>query len=78
MASVFDVMQWTLLQRHVPEDSRGQAIGGWVFATGLGWMGQIILGGAAEFFGVQWALGAAGGLVVLMGLIVCMTSLRTV
>jgi MFS family permease len=78
MAAVFDVMQWTLLQQHVPEDRRGQAIGGWVFATGLGWMGQLVLGGAAEFFGVQWALSAAGGLVVLMGLIVCVTSLKEV
>jgi len=78
MAAVFDVIQWTLLQQHVPEDRRGQAIGGWVFATGLGWMGQIMLGGAAEFFGVQWALAGAGGLVVLMGLTICVTSLRKV
>lgn len=78
MAAVFDVMQWTLLQQHVPEDRRGQAIGGWVFATGFGWMGQLILGGAAEFLGVQLALAAAGSLVLLMGLIVCVTSLREI
>ena len=47
---------------------RGRAIGGWVFAIGFGWVGYLALGGAAETFGVQWALAATGAMVVLTGL----------
>ena len=68
MAAAFDAMQWILLQQHVPDHMRGRAIGGWVFAIGFGWVGYLALGGAAETFGVQWALAATGALVVLTGL----------
>ena len=47
---------------------RGRAIGGWVFVVGFGWMGQVALGAAAEAFGVPWALGGAGVLVLVTGL----------
>ena len=70
MAAAFDAMQWILLQQHVPDNMRGRAIGGWVFAIGFGWVGYLALGGAAETFGVQWALAATGALVVLTGLAV--------
>ena len=68
MAAAFDAMQWILLQQHMPDNMRGRAIGGWVFAIGFGWVGYLALGGAAETFGVQWALAATGALVVLTGL----------
>ena len=68
MAAAFDAMQWVLLQQHVPDEMRGRAIGGWVFAIGFGWIGHLALGGAAETFGVQWALAATGAAVVLTGL----------
>ena len=68
MAAAFDAMQWVLLQQHVPDEMRGRAIGGWVFAIGFGWIGHLALGGAAETFGVQWALAATGAAVMLTGL----------
>ena len=68
MAAAFDAMQWILLQQHVPDRMRGRAIGGWVFAIGFGWMGYLALGGAAQTFGVQWALAATGALVALTGI----------
>ena len=68
MAAAFDAMQWILLQQYVPDEMRGRAIGGWVFAIGFGWVGYLALGGAAETFGVQWALAATGAMVVLTGL----------
>ena len=68
MAAAFDAMQWTLLQQYVPDDMRGRAIGGWVFAIGFGWVGYLTLGAVAEAVGVQWALAATGVLVVLTGL----------
>ena len=74
MASSFDAMQWTLLQRHVPDDMRGTAIGGWVFAIGFGWIGHLAMGAVAQAIGVQWAIAGAGGLVVLTGLIILAVS----
>ena len=68
MAACFDAMQWTTLQQSVPDDKRGQAIGGWVFAIGFGWVGPLILGLAGEALGVQWALAGSGVVVVLTGI----------
>ena len=70
MAGSFDAMQWTLLQQNVPDDMRGRAIGGWVFAISFGWVGHLALGAVAEWVGVQWALGVAGAVVVVTGLVV--------
>ena len=69
MAGGFDAMQWTLLQESVPERMRGRAIGGWVFAIGFGWMGHLGLGALGEVVGVQWALGGAGVLVLVTGVV---------
>lgn len=68
-AGAFDAMQWTLLQSNVPEHMRGRAIGGWVFAIGFGWVGHIGLGALGELIGVQWALGGAGALVFITGIV---------
>jgi len=67
-AGMFDTMQMTLLQQNVPDDVRGRAIGGWMFAINFAWMGQMALGYVAESVGVGWALAGAGGLVILTGL----------
>ena len=69
MAAAFDTMQWTLLQARVPDDMRGRAVAAWVFAIGFGWIGHLLLGAAAEGIGVQWALRASGGMVLLTGLV---------
>jgi MFS family permease len=76
MAAVFDALQWTLLQQHVPETMRGRAIGGWVFIISFGWIGQLTIGAVAELVGVQWALGGAGGLVVMTGILAYIFSQR--
>jgi predicted MFS family arabinose efflux permease len=67
-AGMFDTMQMTLLQQHVPDDARGRAIGGWVFMINFAWIGQMALGYIAELVGVAWALAGAGGLVMVTGL----------
>lgn len=67
-AGMFDTMQMTLLQQNVPDEARGRAIGGWVFAINFAWMGQMALGFVAELVGVQWTLAGAGGLVIATGL----------
>ena len=68
-AGAFDAMQWTLLQSKAPEHMRGRVIGGWVFAIGFGWLGHLGLGGLGEVVGVQWALGGAGTLVIVVGIV---------
>ncbi|MEX2445910.1 MAG: MFS transporter [Dehalococcoidia bacterium] len=67
-AAMFDALQWTLLQRHVPDEMRGRAIGGWVWAIGFGWVGPILLGAAAEALGVSQALAISGSLVVVLAI----------
>ena len=70
MAAGFDAMQWTALQQNVPDDMRGQAIGGWVFAIGFGWVGPLILGAAGEAFGAQWALAGSGVVLILTAILI--------
>jgi MFS family permease len=67
-AAAFDAMQWTLLQLNVPDEMRGRAVGAWVFAIGFGWIGHLGLGAVGELIGVDWALAAAGIVVISTGL----------
>lgn len=69
-ASMFDAMQWTLLQANVPDRLRGRVIGGWVFAIGFGWVGHLSMGAVGELIGVRWALGGAGLVVAATSLLV--------
>jgi MFS family permease len=73
-AGMFDTMQMTLLQENVPDEARGRAIGGWVFAINFAWMGQMALGFVAESVGVQGTLAGAGGLVIATGVAVFIVS----
>lgn len=68
-ASMFDAMQWTLLQANVPDRLRGRVIGGWVFAIGFGWVGHLSMGAVGELIGVRWALGGAGLIVAATSLV---------
>lgn len=68
MASLFDALQWIMLQQYVPPEMRGRVIGGWVFATGFGWLGHLVLGATAEWLGVQQALVVSGTIVAALGI----------
>ncbi len=68
-ASMFDAMEWTLLQANVPNRLRGRVIGGWVFAIGFGWVGHLAMGAVGDAFGVRWAIGGAGLIVAAASLI---------
>ncbi len=72
-AAIFDALQWGLLQENVPDEMRGRAMGGWVFAVGFGWIGHLSLGAVSDAFGVQWALGISGGLALLVALVLFTT-----
>lgn len=60
MAAAFDAIQLTLLQATVPDQMRGRVVGGWLFAIGFGWVGHLAMGAVGEAFGVRWAIGGAG------------------
>lgn len=68
MAALFDGLQWVLLQANMPPAMRGRAVGGWVWAIGLGWVGPLILGGIGEALGVLAAIAIGGGAVVAVAL----------
>lgn len=73
MAAMFDALQWVLLQASVPDAVRGRVIGTWTTAIGFGWLGPVLLGGAAATFGVAWGI-AAGGLVAGLLAVVALSS----
>ena len=64
MAAMVDALEWIMLQSSVPDRLRGRALGGWNLATGLGWVGPVILGLVADAAGVQTALVAFGILLI--------------
>ncbi len=68
MAGV-DALEWVLLQAAVDDELRGRAIGAWNFAIGFGWVGPIVLGGAASIIGVQGALIVSGTLLAVTGVV---------
>ena len=72
-AAIFDALQWGLLQENVPDEMRGRAVGGWVFAVGFGWIGHLTLGAVSDAYGVQWALGINGGLAALVAIVFFVT-----
>jgi MFS family permease len=72
MASSFDALQWTLLMANVPDDMRGRAMGGWIFAIGFGWAGSLELGLIAEVYSVGWALSVNGTGLLILGAVALM------
>jgi MFS family permease len=68
-ATMFDALQWVLLQAHVPDELRGRVIGAWVWAIGFGWIGHLGLGALGDLVGVQAAVITAGAVVVAVGLL---------
>ncbi len=78
MAALFDGLQWILLQANVRPEMRGRAVGGWVWAIGLGWVGPLILGGVGDVLGASAAIVLGGAAVVFVTLFsaVAISSLR--
>ena len=62
------------MQENVPDEMRGRAVGGWVFAVGFGWIGHLTLGAVSDAFGVQWALGVNGALAVGVAVVVSLSA----
>jgi len=67
-SAMVDALEWIMLQTAVPDHLRGRALGGWIFACGFGWLGQISLGALADVTSVSWAVATGGSLLVLVAL----------
>lgn len=59
-ASVMDTLGQTLLQRNADERERGAAMGLWVFSVGMGPVGHLALGAAADSFGAPVTQAVSG------------------
>lgn len=62
-ASSLDLLQQTLMQRAVPEEDRGRAVGYWVAALGFGPLGHLEIGLLGAAIGAPLALAANGAVV---------------
>lgn len=68
-AAMFDSMQWTILQTHVPSNMKGRAIGMWGFIIGFGLGGHLIIGLASDLIGIRETLLICGISLFLCGLL---------
>lgn len=66
MMALSDLFSQTLMQKLVPNDLRGRAMGAWTAAVGTAPVGNLEIGALASFFGVTAALAIHGaGLIAL-------------
>ncbi|MBI2304213.1 MAG: MFS transporter [Chloroflexi bacterium] len=66
----FDAMQHILLQQNVPDQMRGTVLGAWLVSVGVGPVGMMYLGLAADWMGAPLALAINGAVVVVISLAV--------
>ncbi len=53
---------------------QGRVMRGSILAIGFGWVGHLAMGAVGEAVGVRWAIGGAGLVVMLTGLLVLAAS----
>ena len=66
-ASVADTLYKTLMQRNVPNEQRGRAMGSWVLSIGTAPAGHIGIGAVAGTLGAPAALLINGGILTFIG-----------
>ncbi len=67
-ASVADTLYKTLMQRNVPNEQRGRAMGSWVLSIGTAPAGHLGVGAMAGALGAPGALLINGGILTFIGL----------
>lgn len=75
MSAALDTLGQSLVQQSVGDHERGAAMGVWFFAIGVGPVGALSLGGAAEAIGAPLALAISGAVLALVG--VALSSVRS-
>lgn len=80
MMALSDLFSQTLLQKLVPNDLRGRAMGAWTTAVGTAPLGNLEIGALATLLGVTTALSLHGAALILVALVTLATfkKLRTV
>ena len=73
MMALSDLFSQTLLQRLVPNDLRGRAMGAWTTAVGTGPLGNLEIGALASILGVTTALSLHGGALILLAIVTFVT-----
>jgi MFS family permease len=67
VAAMIDALEWTLLQASVRDNLRGRVLGVWNMAIGMGWLGPLVIGAAADVIGVANALSISGLMLFVVG-----------
>jgi MFS family permease len=67
MSAALDTLGQSLVQHSVGDHERGAAMGVWFFSIGVGPVGGLALGGAAEAIGAPLALAISGSILALVG-----------
>lgn len=75
MMALSDLFSQSLIQRSVPNELRGRAMGAWMVAVGTAPVGNLQIGALASAFGVAFALASHGiGLVVLAAMTLALSA----
>jgi hypothetical protein len=69
MMALSDLFSQTLMQRLVPNDLRGRAMGAWTAAVGTAPVGNLEIGALASAFGVTAAFALHGGGLIILAVI---------
>jgi hypothetical protein len=67
VTAMIDALEWTLLQVNVRDELRGRVLGAWNMAIGMGWLGPVAIGAAADVIGVSNALSISGLMLFVVG-----------
>lgn len=67
VTAMIDALEWTLLQANVRDELRGRVLGAWNMAIGMGWLGPVVIGAAADVIGVSNALSISGIILFVVG-----------
>jgi sugar phosphate permease len=73
MMALSDLFSQTLLQRLVPNDLRGRAMGAWTTAVGTAPLGNLEIGALASILGVTTAISLHGGALILLAIVTFVT-----
>jgi hypothetical protein len=73
IASLCDVQSQILVQKAVPNEMRGRAMGTWALALGTGPLGHLLMGALISVFGLPTALAINGCALIVSSVAVALT-----
>ena len=73
MMALSDLFSQTLIQKLVPNDLRGRAMGAWTSAVGTSPIGNLEIGALASLFGITIALALHGTALIMLAAVTLIT-----